>query len=1152
MFKNKRTLILGCGVALVVLLGTLFAASLQAQPGKKISTAPLASGNAALTKPGLSLTGPSVVQASAFIETPAIRDLPSADDSYDLEAARNARLEELNEQNTGDLFAPDAKAPKQYDGALQATWSARKGFRFVASIPAPNQTFEGVPVQNTAPPDTTGAVGPNDYVQCVNTLCRIYDKTGVARGPAFAISSLFKGFGGVAANTDRGDPIVLYDRMANRWLISQFAFAVDANGNPTVPPYHQVIAISKTGDPTGAYWGYDFVLGGTTNQNDLNDYPKFGVWPDGYYYTDRQFTNGGAYNGFGCYAFDRNKMLAGDPTASYIYFNAGTGLSNASSGMIPSDFYGLTPPPAGAPNVFAVETDDAFGDPSDALRLFDFHANFSTSPATGTFIERPESPLAVAAFDSRNPAGRGDIAQPSPAASPNPSATPATPGDYLDSIGDRLMLRLFYINRGGVESLTTCHTVNALPPPAPGVLPIFSQYQAGTRWYILNRTTPSGNWAVGDQGTFAPDANNRWMGSTAMDNAGNLAVGYSVSSTTIKPSLYYAGRLAADPAGTLNQGEALMFAGNGVQTDTGNRWGDYSNMSLDPTDDATFWFTSEYIPANGTFNWHTRVGSFKFANTTASAQGTLSGTVTACDSGAAIKDAIVQVSGGPSTGFSSATDVNGNYSFNVAPGNYTVTVTDPAHSCSTAGPFNVAITTGNTTTQNACVTGSPQFIFNAVSVLSGAGNANGNGVIEPNECNAINVTLLNNGCAIGSNVFATLSTSTSGVTVTQPNSPYSDTTENGTPTNLAPFQFSTDNTVACGSTISFVLTLHYDGGTTTVPFSVPTCNIAPVVASGALVNGTDAQLPNGRLSRTAVGASCAVPKACPGVLGTGARLFRQHMFTNGPAPTCVTINTVASCPSPANDIIPVAYNGSFDPNNICTNYLGDPGGSPGAAGNSFSVNLAANATLVVVVEEANAGLAGCSGYTVSVSGLVGTGTGNGVCPASPSVVSRKQHGAFGNFDIAMPLTGPTGVEDRGVVGGNHTIVLTYPTDPTGATATVLARNPSATSSGSVSGTSFSGNDLIVNLTGVSTPQILVLSVSGGTGISPAVVPIGILIGDSNGDRKVNSADATQVRNRSGATSIDSTNYRSDVNFNGSINSSDATIVRNNSGLALPY
>jgi hypothetical protein len=235
--------------------------------------------------------------------------------------------------------------------------------------------------------------------------------------------------------------------------------------------------------------------------------------------------------------------------------------------------------------------------------------------------------------------------------------------------------------------------------------------------------------------------------------------------------------------------------------------------------------------------------------------------------------------------------------------------------------------------------------------------------------------------------------------------------------------------------------------------------------------------------------------------------------------------------------------------NICINYVGDS--ATVGTGNSFSFDFPANATLVLVVQEANAGLPGCSGYSLTVSGLVGNTSGSAPCAPAPTVVSRKAHGGAGTFSIPMPLTGATGVEDRvgnGGVAGTHTIVLSYTTSPAGATASVIAHNPSA-ATGIVSTVSFSGNDMIVDLTGVSDGQVLTLSTSGGS-VSPATVPIGFLAGDSNGDRFVNSGDAIQTRGRSGQAA-DATNFRSDVNTDGTINSGDTTIVRARSGDSLP-
>ena len=269
------------------------------------------------------------------------------------------------------------------------------------------------------------------------------------------------------------------------------------------------------------------------------------------------------------------------------------------------------------------------------------------------------------------------------------------------------MLRLQYLNRAGTRRLRP-FIPERRHHPAPGIAPTQAEYKAATPLHLAENQ-PRGAYSVLDQATFSPDTVERWMGSSALDNAGNLAVGYSTSNTTVFPSIAYAGRLATDPPNTLS-GEQTMFAGTGVQQVTANRWGDYSNMSLDPSDDATFWFTSEYYLTSGNF-----FGTRALVNSSlphgGSPQGTLAGTITACDTGAPLKDALVQVSGGPSTGFSSAPMPNGTYSMNLSPGAYSVTITDPAHLCAGIGPFNVVINNGATTTQSGCLSGTAKFLY---------------------------------------------------------------------------------------------------------------------------------------------------------------------------------------------------------------------------------------------------------------------------------------------------------------------------------------------------------------------------------------------------------------------------------------------------------
>ena len=451
-------------------------------------------------------------------------------------------------------------------------------------MPNPALTFDGVSSADnvaaygttSAPPDTNGDVGPNHYVQFVNTLFRVYDKSGNALTAPTKLSSLFASIGGLCSTTNRGDVQVLYDPMADRWLLSQFGFTAI-----NTPPYHMCVAVSQTGNPAGSYFVYDFVTPG----NEFPDYPKFGVWPDGYYMTVNQFTNGGPFNGTGAYAFNRTAMLAGNP-ANFIYFNLNYATHpEGIGGMLPSDLDGPNLPAAGSPNVFTYFTANEFGDPQDALRLFNFHADFAV-PANSTFTERGESPIAVAAF------------------SPNVNRVAQPSGSVLDVLADRLMFRQQYRNLGPRECLTNNHTV------------VGPTSQAAIRWHVLCKSG-AGAYSLaapGGEGTFAPDSVSRWMGSAALDQQGNLAVGYSAGSSAIHPQIRWAGRLSSDPAGTLGQGEAHMFDGTGSQVGTSNRWGDYSAMSVDPTDECTFWYTTEYYAVNSSFNWRTRIGNFKFAS----------------------------------------------------------------------------------------------------------------------------------------------------------------------------------------------------------------------------------------------------------------------------------------------------------------------------------------------------------------------------------------------------------------------------------------------------------------------------------------------------------------------------------------------------------
>ncbi len=292
--------------------------------------------------------GPAYVQAIAFGESPAVRDLPPAAVATDLTDQDREAAE--GPDNPEVRHAVPSAVKRRADGALQTRAAAIK------ALTPPIVSFDGL--NNTDnfnafggrvnPSDDNGDVGPNHYVQQINLLVRVFDKAGTPLTAPFKLSSLFAPIGGQCSVQDAGDPVVLYDPLSDRWLLSQFAFA-----SQTAPPYHECVAVSKTADPTGAYYVYDFITAG----NEFPDYPKFGVWPDAYYMMVHQFTNGGPFNGTGVYAFNRKKILAGDPTAGYIYFN----LNLAShpegiGGGLFADLDGLTPPPAGRPGIFAYLT----------------------------------------------------------------------------------------------------------------------------------------------------------------------------------------------------------------------------------------------------------------------------------------------------------------------------------------------------------------------------------------------------------------------------------------------------------------------------------------------------------------------------------------------------------------------------------------------------------------------------------------------------------------------------------------------------------------------------------------------------------------------------------------------------------------------------
>ena len=406
-----------------------------------------------------------------------------------------------------------------------------------------------------APPDTDGTVGATQYVQWVNLEFAVFDKsTGALLSGPHAGNTMWSGFGGGCQTNNDGDPIVQYDKIANRWIFTQFSVSTT--------PFLQCVAVSTTSDATGSYNRYSFSFG-----NSFPDYPKLGVWPDAYYMNFNMFNSSGtSFLGPRPCALDRAAMLAGT-AATMICLQQSPSFGS----LLPSDMDGSIQPAAGEPAFF---TD--FG--TNSLLLWKFHVDFVT-PANSTFNGPTTVP--VSAFSPLCGGGTCVV---------QPGTT-----QRLDSLADRLMYRLAYRKfTDGHESLFINHAITT-----------------GERWYEVRN--PNGTPTVFQQGTFAPDSSTRWMGSIAADQAGDVALGYSVSSASVFPSISFTGRVPGDPAGSM-EAEQLIVNGAGSQTGGLNRWGDYSAMTVDPVDDCTFWYTQEYEKANGSFNWNTRIANFKFPN----------------------------------------------------------------------------------------------------------------------------------------------------------------------------------------------------------------------------------------------------------------------------------------------------------------------------------------------------------------------------------------------------------------------------------------------------------------------------------------------------------------------------------------------------------
>lgn len=597
---------------------------------------------------GTEIVGPLTIPDGFLGTSPPLTDLAEAYGGGAAAAAQGASPDRaLSSQVPNQLLSPfdgevlararSGAGPQAGNDPVRQSSASQQGPQGQGAgqffTPAPALSFEGTQDSDNppwtvppgfviVPPDTEGDVGIDYYIQSNNGIFEIFDKSdgSTVLGP-LGNNIFYFGTGSFCEAWNDGDPIVMYDHLADRWVFSQFAL-FDFDPNAGVFVSYECIAVSATNDPLGAYHLYQFevarpLFGGFWR---YADYPKLGVWDDAYYMSSNDFESVGFTNA-SAFAFDRSAMLAGEPATGvqFLLIPTDPACDDPDSVFVfstqPSDLDGPAPP-AGTPNTFVQVFDELTwgcgpGD-RDGYQLWDFAVDWDTpGNSTLTYQGKADSPD----FDSLVCSlgfGFGQCV-------PQPDVN-----QLLDTLSQFTMTpaqyRFFGSDHGGYGVMMVNGTVDAdfAPFPAGGG-------DTGVRWAELRRSgkKDAGGWKVHQTGTYAPDdGENRWMGSVAMNGDGRIALAYSVSSENTYPSIRYTSRGRGGPKGLMTGGEQSCFEGTGSQIGStsggtcdplteqcfgGERWGDYSTIRVDPVDDCSFWLTNEYYETTSAFNWHTRI-----------------------------------------------------------------------------------------------------------------------------------------------------------------------------------------------------------------------------------------------------------------------------------------------------------------------------------------------------------------------------------------------------------------------------------------------------------------------------------------------------------------------------------------------------------------
>ncbi len=484
------------------------------------------------------------IEADSVYVTPPLKDIPIIHDLFPGEIKEHRYSNNMRRHKfTNENALPEGNDP---------VWQSTQGY---LPTKAPIENWEGMDNNLGFPPDPSGSAGPNHYVQMVNSTIEVFDKQGNSLYGPNALSSIL--------SSNNGDPIVMYDPYIDRWFVSGFG-----NGNSLS------FALSTTNDPTGSYTVWNFSM------NSLPDYPKYGIWHDGYYITANT-------SGPDCFVLERDQMIlgaAGNPqliSMSIPSLNTGAGTQTGGFRSVLPAYADFTLPPATEKlNLFYFQ-DDAWNNVNqDEIKIWEVTVDWNT--VSNSTITQTQT-LAVTPFDSQFNVNWDDIEQPGT-------------NQRLDGIPGAFMFRAQYTQWPGHSTVMLNHTVD-----------VSATNHAGIRWYELRKT--NGSWSVHQQSTYAPDSKSRWLGSISMDDQGNIGLAYSVAGPNTSASLMYTGRYASDPLNTMTLTEDTIVIGSGAQT-FGNRFGDYAHMCVDPVDNKTFWYTGEYISGSRT----TRIASFKLAS----------------------------------------------------------------------------------------------------------------------------------------------------------------------------------------------------------------------------------------------------------------------------------------------------------------------------------------------------------------------------------------------------------------------------------------------------------------------------------------------------------------------------------------------------------